>query len=137
MVWQANCSEIKIKSSPGKFGFYPWIDRKNNYYGIIGTYNPTQSFAVSVKLGQKIQPMIVSALESLTTTTGTSTSTTGASITTTGMSGTTTAGTSSGATESPTTSGNGTTGLNIDSGAVISTPFVVLLLSSLFFMYLL
>ena len=31
------CDTIHIRSSPGAYGFYPWIDRTRNYYGILAT----------------------------------------------------------------------------------------------------
>jgi len=30
-------------SSPGKFGFYPWIDATKTYYGVIARYEPSNS----------------------------------------------------------------------------------------------
>ena len=28
-------------SSPGLFGFYPWIDAGKTYYGVLARYDPT------------------------------------------------------------------------------------------------
>jgi CubicO group peptidase (beta-lactamase class C family) len=57
---ETGCSRL---SSPGAFGFTPWIDRDNGYYAILGMYDPQNSAAGSaVQLERTLQPMIVSAL---------------------------------------------------------------------------
>lgn len=43
-------------SSPGKFGFYPWIDKSKTYYGVIGRKSLNQNaYLESVVCGQKIR----------------------------------------------------------------------------------
>ena len=51
-------------SSPGAMGMYPWIDRVNNYYGILAHMNQTldQAGYESSVVGTKVQPFIISAL---------------------------------------------------------------------------
>ena len=125
------CIDLGIFSSPGLFGFYPWIDRKNNYYGIIGTYNPTELMGVSPQLGQIIQPLIVDVLYGNGTTTTTTTSdgatttstSTSASTTTTGEATSTTGSTGS-------TTGSDDTGMA--SSNVASFIYLIVLITCLF-----
>jgi CubicO group peptidase (beta-lactamase class C family) len=52
-------------SSPGAFGFTPWVDRDGGYYAIIGMeVNESQSGVVnfSVALAQQLKPLIREAL---------------------------------------------------------------------------
>jgi len=58
------CDDRERYSSPGLFGFHPFIDRKNNYYGMIGTYNPTKPYSESITLSDLLQPQILAALAS-------------------------------------------------------------------------
>ena len=37
--WVISENEIEINTSPGAFGFTPWIDRKRGYYGVIAVRN--------------------------------------------------------------------------------------------------
>jgi serine-type D-Ala-D-Ala carboxypeptidase/endopeptidase len=64
LVWNATCAASKTISSPGKFGWTPWIDFDNGYYAIIameGDLN-VDSSVISVALEQRLQPLIVAAL---------------------------------------------------------------------------
>jgi CubicO group peptidase (beta-lactamase class C family) len=59
----AGCQRL---SSPGAFGFTPWIDREHGYYAILamevgGLSTGVVSF--SVELAQAVQPLIVDALK--------------------------------------------------------------------------
>lgn len=36
-------------SSPGRFGFYPWIDKTKTYYGILARYDPVHVGAIDPK----------------------------------------------------------------------------------------
>lgn len=46
----------EVLSSPGKFGFYPWIDKSKNIYGIIGRKNyHHNAYLESIDCGQKIR----------------------------------------------------------------------------------
>lgn len=54
-----------VVSSPGAFGFTPWVDRGGGYYAIIGMeVNESQSGVVnfSVALAQQLKPLIREAL---------------------------------------------------------------------------
>jgi hypothetical protein len=57
-----NCEQL---SSPGAFGFTPWLDRDVGYYAILGmevseSNNGVVSFSVS--LAQQLKPLIREAL---------------------------------------------------------------------------
>jgi serine-type D-Ala-D-Ala carboxypeptidase/endopeptidase len=57
-----NCAVV---SSPGAFGFTPWVDRDGGYYAILGMeVNESQSGVVnfSVQLAQDLKPLIRAAL---------------------------------------------------------------------------
>jgi len=59
---QTGCTTI---SSPGAFGFTPWLDRQNGYFAVLGmeldnSTNGIVSFAVNLE--QQLQPLIVTAL---------------------------------------------------------------------------
>jgi hypothetical protein len=57
-----NC---QVVSSPGAFGFTPWVDRDGGYYAILGMeVSESQSGIVdfSVKLAQDLKPLIRAAL---------------------------------------------------------------------------
>lgn len=58
------CLDNQVFSSPGAFGFYPWIDRVNDYYAILGRYDPSvrNPAAFSVLTGTQLQPLIIKAL---------------------------------------------------------------------------
>jgi serine-type D-Ala-D-Ala carboxypeptidase/endopeptidase len=64
IVWNATCAASRVVSSPGKFGWTPWIDFDNNYYAIITMEgdNALDSSPVSVALERRLQPLIVAAL---------------------------------------------------------------------------
>ena len=54
-----------VISSPGAYGFTPWVDRNAGYYAIIGTLNTTSSGKVvkaSIDAAQALKPAIVAAL---------------------------------------------------------------------------
>ena len=66
-AYTRECDDNPIISSPGAFGFTPWIDFTNGYWGIVAIenfgfsgFNPTE---VSVALEQEIQSLIEEALE--------------------------------------------------------------------------
>ena len=54
---------IDAYSSPGKWGFYPWISGDKKYYGIVSRHdtNPT-AYAVSVLCGRQIRKAFLGAL---------------------------------------------------------------------------
>jgi len=58
---QTGCASI---SSPGAFGFTPWLDRNAGYYAILGMQvanNPTTHFGSHLE--QQLKPLIVQALQ--------------------------------------------------------------------------
>lgn len=64
VVFGAACAASLTISSPGKFGWTPWIDFDNGYYAIITMEgaNDQDSSPISVALEQRLQPLIVAAL---------------------------------------------------------------------------
>lgn len=58
------CAGKKINSSPGAFGFTPWVDRTNGYWAIIATNEQNGGSLLAVPLEQQVQPLIVAALQS-------------------------------------------------------------------------
>jgi CubicO group peptidase (beta-lactamase class C family) len=63
------CDAAPVISSPGAFGFTPWIDFDNRYWGIVvieeisaGTGSETGPATISVGLEQQLQPLIETAL---------------------------------------------------------------------------
>jgi serine-type D-Ala-D-Ala carboxypeptidase/endopeptidase len=62
--FDARCANAHVISSPGLFGWTPWIDFDNGYYAIITMegLNTLDSSGVSVALEQRLQPLIVAAL---------------------------------------------------------------------------
>lgn len=48
-------------SCPGRFGFYPWIDKTKSYYGIVGRKSLSEdAYQASVECGQKIRRAFMS-----------------------------------------------------------------------------
>ncbi len=66
LTYSAACDTNPTISSPGAFGFTPWIDLDKGYWGIIAMAEaPAAGFdpaAVSVSLEQELQPLIEMAL---------------------------------------------------------------------------
>jgi len=59
---QTGCTSV---SSPGAFGFTPWVDRTANYYAILGmelTNNQTGVVNFAVHLEQQLKPLIANAI---------------------------------------------------------------------------
>ena len=48
-------------SSPGAFGFYPWIDSSHSYYGIVARFSPLGAFP-SVQCGRLIRKAWLTAM---------------------------------------------------------------------------
>ena len=65
-TYQTECDDSPIISSPGAFGFTPWIDFENGYWGIVAIENfganGLEPSAVSVELEQDIQRLMEDAL---------------------------------------------------------------------------
>ena len=68
-TWDSSCDNRRLSSSPGAFGWNPWIDFDNGYYGIIamqeiqvnGDSPPDATLAFAIAL----RPFIVAALPEL------------------------------------------------------------------------
>jgi len=60
----SNCA---VQSSPGAFGFTPWVDRPGRYYAILGMeyagVGRTGVVKFSVDLAQRLQPLIRAAIK--------------------------------------------------------------------------
>lgn len=57
-----NCA---VQSSPGAFGFTPWVHRTDGYYAVIGMEVPlasADSVALQLRLEQDLKPLIRTAL---------------------------------------------------------------------------
>lgn len=63
--YSALCDEPGVVSSPGAFGFYPWVDQKNGYWGIISTVIRIRGASVTVPLGHAWYPRAKQALDLL------------------------------------------------------------------------
>ena len=57
-----SCAEARIYSSPGSFGWTPWIDFKQGYFAIIARRGERFSTPIGVRLAQLLQPLIEEAL---------------------------------------------------------------------------
>lgn len=54
---------VDAYSSPGKFGFYPWITPDRKYYGILSRHDTQPvAYGVSVKCGRQIRKAFLAAL---------------------------------------------------------------------------
>jgi len=49
-----------VRSSPGAFGFYPFIDRTNNYYGVLSTLG--SAGGISANIVYSVKEDIMAAL---------------------------------------------------------------------------
>ncbi len=65
-VWNATCDANVRVSSPGAFGWYPWIDVQNGYYAVLAMEEPITLFndpsSDSVLLGSSLRPLIEDVL---------------------------------------------------------------------------
>eukprot|EP01125_Pyxidicula_operculata_P003489 TRINITY_DN1440_c0_g1_i1.p1 TRINITY_DN1440_c0_g1~~TRINITY_DN1440_c0_g1_i1.p1 ORF type:complete len:479 (-),score=85.29 TRINITY_DN1440_c0_g1_i1:53-1489(-) len=62
--WSSECGypDLISFSSPGKFGFYPFVDRKYNYWGIVAQQNGSLTDSESVMIGLEIRALIQQVL---------------------------------------------------------------------------
>lgn len=60
--FDAQCASDQVYSSPGSFGWVPWIDRVNGYWALIARRGARNSTPVAIGLEQQLQPLIVEAL---------------------------------------------------------------------------
>jgi len=69
-IWSASCEAQTRVSSPGAFGWYPWLDLDNGYYAVLAMEEPvtfvSSPASDSVELGLVLQPLIVEALRQTT-----------------------------------------------------------------------
>lgn len=61
-VWDNSCANHVVISSPGAFGWNPWIDLEENYYGLIAMDVPITTDNGTVELEIALRPLIVAAL---------------------------------------------------------------------------
>ncbi len=68
-VWDSSCDSRRLSSSPGAFGWNPWIDFDNGYYGIIAMQealvdggSPTDA---TLAFAMTLRPLIIAALPQL------------------------------------------------------------------------
>lgn len=62
-TWTDNCLAEQIYSSGGGWGWFPWIDEKNGYYGLVARFDPATGAAPSVELALELRPLIIEALQ--------------------------------------------------------------------------
>jgi CubicO group peptidase (beta-lactamase class C family) len=60
-VFATGCTNVYTVSSPGLYGWTPWIDFDAGYYAVVAMEEPNGS-AASVTLEQRLQPLIAAAL---------------------------------------------------------------------------
>ena len=68
-TWDASCDGRVVSSSTGAFGWHPWIDYDNGYFGVIAVaeivIDGGSPAAASVGFAAELQPLIVAALPQL------------------------------------------------------------------------
>lgn len=64
--WNASCDAKRRVSSPGAFGWYPWLDVDEGYYAVLAMEERltllVSPSAESVRLGAELRPLILGAL---------------------------------------------------------------------------
>jgi hypothetical protein len=54
---------VDAYSSPGKFGFYPWISNDKRFYGILSRHDTSLgAYVASVQCGRQIRKAFLAAL---------------------------------------------------------------------------
>jgi serine-type D-Ala-D-Ala carboxypeptidase/endopeptidase len=61
-VFDTSCADARIFSSPGSYGWTPWIDLNRGYFAIVARRGERFSTAVGVRLEQQLQPLIEQVL---------------------------------------------------------------------------
>jgi CubicO group peptidase (beta-lactamase class C family) len=65
-AWDATCADRRLVSSPGAFGWHPWIDFDEGYYAVLAMQEPATLFAspseAAVLLAFDLRPLIEAAL---------------------------------------------------------------------------
>lgn len=68
-MWDSICASERRISSPGAFGWYPWLDLDNGYYAVLAMEEPltltSSPSVVAVSLGSELRPLILDALNAL------------------------------------------------------------------------
>lgn len=68
-AWDASCDSEVVVSSPGAFGWNPWIDFENRYFAIVAMREADveggSPATASVRFGLEIRPAIEAALDGL------------------------------------------------------------------------
>ena len=62
MPFSATCAAQPVLSSPGAFGWTPWIDFHRGYWGLVAAQSAFGGSVESVRLEQELQPLIIAAL---------------------------------------------------------------------------
>jgi CubicO group peptidase (beta-lactamase class C family) len=60
--WTSTCDNYGQFSSGGAWGYYPWIDRVNDYWAVLGTFH-ILGVDKSMLLGNQLKPLIVKAMK--------------------------------------------------------------------------
>ncbi len=61
-AFEPSCAAARIYSSPGSFGWTPWIDLKNGYFALIARRGERFSTPQAIGLEQSLQPLIEAVL---------------------------------------------------------------------------
>lgn len=61
-AFSASCASARLVSSPGAFGWTPWIDYDRGYWGLIAMYQPAGGATQGVTLEQALQPLVNAAI---------------------------------------------------------------------------
>jgi len=57
-----SCADARIYSSPGAFGWTPWLDLSNGYFGLIAREGTIGSAPITTAFEQELQPLILQAI---------------------------------------------------------------------------
>ncbi|MFK8015374.1 MAG: serine hydrolase domain-containing protein [Gammaproteobacteria bacterium] len=61
-LWDTQCEPVRVASSPGAFGWYPWIDFERGYFAVIamreGTVDGQSATAAAMALSLQLRPII-------------------------------------------------------------------------------
>ena len=60
------CTNSKVNSSPGAYGWTGWIDRETGYYGLVATEISSGGDRKGVELEQEMQGLIKTAIANRT-----------------------------------------------------------------------
>jgi CubicO group peptidase (beta-lactamase class C family) len=60
--WADECDGQRVHSSPGAFGFYPWVDFESETWGIVAVKDLIGASKKTVPIGMEIRPLLARAL---------------------------------------------------------------------------